>query len=98
SPGGHLLARWSGWEPMALQDVADGLIADGIAQISQGAGHAIITPGAVLLRHAHYYGFQLLVDTRATWSLPPLGAAELFFHDRAVHSNDDMSRDNRRDF
>ncbi len=50
-PRGRRLALWSRGDAMALQDVADGLVADSIPKIGQGADDPVVAPGAIFLRH-----------------------------------------------
>lgn len=82
---------------MALQDVAHRLIADGIAQVRQGADDAIITPRAICLRHADDQCFQLLVDLWASWSLPMLGALKFPSDQLPVPRQDRIGCDDRGD-
>ena len=58
-PGQGLLPcrRW--WDTMALEDVADRLVTDRIAQISQRPHNAIIPPRAVLSGHTHHEIFTV---------------------------------------
>jgi hypothetical protein len=46
---GRLLPLWRWDNPMAFQDVPDGLVADGIPQVGQRTGNAIVASGAVFL-------------------------------------------------
>ena len=45
---------------MALEDVANRLVTNGVAQMPQGAGNAIIPPGTMFLRHADDQYLHLL--------------------------------------
>jgi hypothetical protein len=53
-PGGGLLPLRSGWEAMALQNIAYGLPTDGVAKMAQGVNNAIIAPGAPFLGQARH--------------------------------------------
>src|SRR5712691_6942510 len=63
------LALWRRWEVMALQDIAHGLVTDGISEVGQSADNAVIPPGTILVRHAHDQVLHLLVDHGASRSL-----------------------------
>src|SRR5262249_52099742 len=52
---------------VALQDVADGLITNRIAQVGQRADDPIIAPGAVFLGHTDHQGLESWVKFWATW-------------------------------
>jgi hypothetical protein len=45
---------------MALEDVADRLIAHGIAEILGGSGNAVIAPRAILTGHPYHHILDLL--------------------------------------
>ena len=47
-------------DAMALEDIADGLVADRIAQVAQSAHNPVIAPRAVLSGHPHHQAFDLL--------------------------------------
>ena len=53
-PCGRLLPLWRWNNAMAFQDVPDRLVADGVPQMRQRTGNAIIAPGAVFLGHANH--------------------------------------------
>src|SRR6266850_2271372 len=91
------LALWRWWEAMALQDVADRLVTDGVAQIGQGSHDAVIAPRAILLRHAHHQGLQLCRDLRASKRLALLGTIELLGHQLAVPREDRVGCDDAGD-
>ena len=48
SPGGRLLAFGSGRQATAFEDVADGLVADVVAEMGEGTGKTVIAPAAIL--------------------------------------------------
>ena len=52
-PGGRALAFWCRGQTMALQDIADRLIANLVPQIGQCSDDPVITPVMVLLGHAN---------------------------------------------
>jgi hypothetical protein len=49
-----LLAFGSGWDPMAFQEIAHGLVTDGVSKIGQGTDNTIVPPGPILLGQAHH--------------------------------------------
>src|SRR5215813_14884169 len=67
-PRGGGLALGGRWDAVAFQDVAHGLVAEGVPEMSQGTSDAIIAPGTVLLRQPYHQGLQFLVDRGATRS------------------------------
>jgi len=83
---------------MTLQDVAHGLVTDGVPEVRQGTNDTIIAPGAILPRHAYHQGLQLLVNYGAPWSLAPLGAVTLLGHKLAVPAENRVGLDDRGDF
>jgi hypothetical protein len=52
-PGCRAFALWRGRQSVALQDIADRLIADLVPQIGQRPRNPVITPVTVLLGHAN---------------------------------------------
>ena len=50
---------------MTWQDVPHGLIADYFPSMRQGAGHAIVSPGAICSGQTSNYGNQILLDRGA---------------------------------
>src|SRR5262245_22120094 len=62
--GGRPLALGCGRQPVALQDIADRLIADPIPQIGQRPRNPVITPVTVLLGHANDQLLNLSLDPR----------------------------------
>jgi hypothetical protein len=92
-PGGDLLPLWGGWDAIALEDVAHGLITDRVSQMLQYTGNAVIAPTAVLLGQAHYYGLQLRIDRWTPSSLPLLGAIELLCHELPVPGENGVGHD-----
>jgi hypothetical protein len=54
-PPGHGLLAFGSWrDAMALEDIADRLIAQGIAKILDGSDNTVIAPRAVLAGHPYY--------------------------------------------
>src|SRR5881397_2070802 len=92
-PGGRCFTLWSWWETMTLQDVAHGLVTDGVPEVGQGADDPVIAPGAILLGHANDQRLQLLVDHGATRSLTLFGAVKLLRHELAVPAEDRVRLD-----
>jgi hypothetical protein len=54
---------------MALQDVAYGLVTDGVTQVRQCPHDAVIASRVLLLGHADNQGLQLRVGLRSSWGL-----------------------------
>src|SRR5438034_9466480 len=79
-PRGGGLALWRWGNAVALQDVAYGLITDGVPEIGEGTDDPVIAPGAILLRHADDQRFQLLVNRGSPWCLPLPRTVELLPH------------------
>jgi hypothetical protein len=52
-PGRRGLARWRWRNAMALEDVAHGLVTDGVPEVGQGADDPVIALGAILPRHTN---------------------------------------------
>src|SRR5712671_1159771 len=63
-PGCRALALRGGSQSVALQDIADGLIADLVAQIGQRPRNSVITPVTILPRHANDQLLNLSLDPR----------------------------------
>jgi hypothetical protein len=80
---------------MAFQDVAHGLITDGVPEIGQGADNAIIAPGTILLRHAHHQVLYFLVNRGASRTLALLGAVTLLGHELTVPAKHRVGLDDR---
>lgn len=80
-------------EAVALQDVAHRLVTDGVAKVGQGADNAIIAPGTVLLRHAHYQVLHFLVDRGTTGRFALLGAVKLLGDQFAVPAKNRVGLD-----
>jgi hypothetical protein len=83
-PGRGGLALWRWEEAMAFQDVAHGLVTDGIPEVGQSSDDPVVAPRAILLRDAHHQGFQLLVNLRPPHRLTLLRAITLLGDQCAV--------------
>ena len=80
---------------MALEDVADGLVAHLVPEVSQSPGDSIVTPTSILRCEADDEILDLLVDCRATRVIPFLRAVEPLRHElRRKHpiSPDDLGK------
>src|SRR5712691_3074664 len=73
-PGGGRLPLRCWGKVMALQDVADALVTDRIAQVCQSPHDAVIAPGAILPGYAHNQRLQFRDNFWTAWG-PPLGGA-----------------------
>src|SRR6266542_1172087 len=71
-PGCRVLALWRRRQRVALQDIADRLIADLVPKISQRPHDPVITPVTVLLRHANDQLLDLSLDPRPATGLGPI--------------------------
>ena len=69
---------------VALQYVADGLVARSIPEVRHGPGNAIIAPRSVLSREADNQLFDLFVDSWSPRIRPVLGTVELPCDELAV--------------
>jgi len=64
---------------MPLEDVAHGLVTDGVAQVGEGPDDPVIAPGAILLGHTDHQVLDLLINTRTAYGLKELrGYPETF--------------------
>lgn len=97
-PGGRLLAFGSRWNAMTLEDIPHSLVTKGIAPVGQSTHNTIITPGAILLRHAHHQGLQLRVDRGSPWSLALPGTIKLLRHKLTVPAEHRVGLDEVGDF
>src|SRR5262249_25801417 len=98
SPGGRLLAFGSGRQATAFEDVADGLSADVVAQMDEGASKTVIAPATILLGHLHHQVLQRLVDAGATQKLALVGAIELRGRELPVPAQNRLGFDDVGDF
>src|ERR1700704_6090636 len=87
-PGCRALALRGGWQSVALQDIADGLIADLVSQIGQRPRNSVITPVTVLLGHANDQLLNLSLDLRPAGAPTSLRAVKLAGDKLAVPSQD----------
>jgi hypothetical protein len=87
-PRGCALALWGGRQTVALQDIANRLIADLIPQIGQCPHNPVIATITVLLGHADDQLLDLAADPRPTRSSTGLRAIEFAGHHLAVPSQD----------
>jgi len=92
-PRGRGLALWRWGKAVALQDVAYGLVTEGVPEVGQGTDNAIIPPGTILLRHAHHQVLHFLVDRRASRTLTLLGAVTFLRDEFAVPREDGVGFD-----
>src|SRR3979411_1808481 len=76
-PGCRALALRGGWQSVALQDIADGLIADLVSQIGQRPRNPVITPVTVLLGHANDQLLNLPLNPRPAGAPTSLRAIKL---------------------
>src|SRR5262245_23998947 len=87
-PCGRALALRCRRQTVALQDIADRLIADLIPQIGQRPSDPVIAPGAVLLGHANDALLDLAPDPRSAWAATGFRAIELAGDKLAVPAQD----------
>src|SRR6266511_2908719 len=66
---------------------------DGVPEIGQGADHAIIPPGTILMRHAHHQVLHFLVDRGASRRLALLRAVTLLGHELPVSAKHHVGLD-----
>ncbi len=96
-PRRGLLSAGSGWKASALENIAHGLIADGIAQIGQGTGNAVITPRAILLGHLDDPLFEFLIDSGSAHGLTLSRAIKLPSHQLAMPGQEGLGFDDGGD-
>jgi hypothetical protein len=97
-PGGGLLAPWCGKNAVALQDIAHGLVTNGVPQMVQGTRDAVVAPGAILLREAHDQGFPLLTYWRSARDFSLLRFVKLLCDEFPMPDEDRLGLDDRDDF
>src|SRR5262249_53155998 len=95
-PRGRLPPLRCWWESMALEDIPHSLVADGVAQIGQGADDPVIAPGTILLGHADDQGLELRVGRGATGRLALLRAVKFLGYEFAVPAKNCVGLDERR--
>ena len=96
-PGGGLLALWSRWDAMTLQDVADRLVADRVVQMLQSPNNVIVALGAVSPGQAQHQGLQIFINFGTSKSLPLLRTVELLGDEFAVTGENGIGRKGRGD-
>jgi hypothetical protein len=96
-PCGALPTFRSRWDPIALEDIANGLVANTIAQMHQSSGNTIVAPRAIFLGHAQDQILEGLIDLRSPERLAVPGAVELLCHQLAVPGQNRLGFDNGRD-
>src|SRR2546429_9852002 len=57
---------------MPLEDVAHGLVTDGVAEVGEGHDDPVIAPGAILLGHTDHQVLNLLINTRTAYGFQGL--------------------------
>src|SRR5262249_14444205 len=80
-PRGGGLALWSRRTAVALEEMADRVVAHGVPEIGQGTHTAVVAPGAMLLRHTYDSGLKLRSHLRASKNFALLGAVTLVGHE-----------------
>jgi hypothetical protein len=80
---------------MALEDVADRLIAHGIAEILCGSGNAVIAPRAVFAGHPYHHILDLLGNGGAASRFARLSPLTLLDDERTVPGKDGIGLCNR---
>ena len=86
----------AGGYTVALQYVADGLVARSIPEVRHGPGNAIIAPRSVLSREADNQLFDLFVDSWSPRIRPVLGTVELPCDELAVPPENRIGPDDTR--
>jgi hypothetical protein len=80
---------------MALEDVPDRLIANGIAEILYGSANAVIAPRAVLAGHPYHHILDLLGNAGTASRFVRLSALTLLDDERTVPGKDRSGLRNR---
>src|SRR5262249_1471952 len=95
-PPGEGLCAFRGWrDAMALEDVADRLITNGIAEILGGSDNAVIAPRAVLAGHPYHHILDLLGHTGAASRFARLSTLTPLDDERTVPGKDGIGLRNR---
>src|SRR5262249_42972151 len=94
-PGCRALALWRRRQRVALQDIADRLIADLVPKIGQRPRNPVITPVTVLLGHANDQLLNLSLDPRSSEASTSLRTIE-FAGDQLAVPGQDGVRSRRR--
>src|SRR5215475_4099981 len=89
-PGGCTLALRCRQQAVALQHIADRLIADLVPQIGQRPHDPVITPVMVLLGHANDQLLNLSLDPRPARASTRIRAVEFARHQLAVPGQDSV--------
>src|SRR5262249_6865168 len=87
-PGCRALALWRRRQRVALQDIADRLIADLVSKIGQRPRNPVITPVTVLLGHANDQLLNLSLDPRSSEASTSLRTIEFAGDQLAVPGQD----------
>jgi hypothetical protein len=91
-PGCRALAFWSRRQAVALQDIADRLIADLVPQIGQRPHNSVIAPITVLPGHANDQLLNFSLDSRPAGASTRLRAIEFAGDQLAVPDQDGVRR------
>ncbi len=97
-PRRGLLTIGSSRDTPALEDIANRLIADLIAQMGQGTGDTVVTPAPILFGHLDNEVFEFLIDTRPSYGASLLGAVEFFGHELTMPGENGVGFDDVGDF
>src|SRR5206468_7100524 len=89
-PAGCAFALWRGWQTMALQHIADRLIADLIPEVGQCSHDPVIAPITVILGHTDDQLLDLSTDPRPSGAAAGLRAIEFAGHQLAVPGQDSV--------
>ncbi len=82
---------------MTFEDIAHGLVTDGVPEVGEGSDNPVIAPGAILARHAHHQGLYFLVNGGAADRLAWLGALILLSDELVVPGEDGVRFGNSRE-
>src|SRR6266850_5629556 len=93
-PGRGRLPLRSRRKAMALENVAHGLVTDGVPEVGQSADDPVVAPGTILPRQAQHQRLQLQVERRAPWYPALLGAVEFLRDECAVPGENRVGLDN----
>ena len=85
-----------GLDAVSLEDVADRLIGDLVAEIGQGTLDAVVSPVRILLGHTKNKLFDFIRDSRSSWFLfAPIGVVPFLRHQLTMPTENRVRSDNR---
>jgi hypothetical protein len=97
-PGGIVAALWGGRDAVTLQNIANRLIGDLMAETGERPGYEVIAQARILVCNAHDQLFQLRAQFWPTGIGTPLRTVELLRNDAPIPGQDCIGLGNAGDF